>query len=468
MTIGLLDHMGYGNLGDAAIQEAVIANIRKRIPNVRIVAFSLVPADTVARHGIDCYPINWSCQTLAATRKQAGPMSFRSRLKSTLKANPFVHRWAKPVADLVREAAFCLRSYRILRGLDVLIVSGGGQLSELWNGPWSHPYTIFKFSLLAKLARRKLFFLNVGAGPLLHPLSKFFTRCALRLADYRSFRDDDSRQLLRSLGVRARMHVCPDPAYGLDVSHLRNAARGTPMPIVGLNPFGFCDPRIWPRKDNSLYQDYVEKIAAFAMWLIDQGYTLRVFTTEISVDCHAIEDLRTRIYSKFSPELVSQIFPDASTSVADVLQQMSSFDLIVTSKFHGLIFSHLLAKPVISLSYQRKMDVAMHAVGQSRFNSDVEHFDTEWLIQAFRSLVDESSNIKLTYATSVEAFAAALSRQFDGLFGPAESLVRVNSSLALLHARSKIRSADDSNPASSSQIPPLKRTFPHSGPSRPA
>src|ERR1700735_1467658 len=56
-VIGLLDHMGYGNLGDAAVQESVIANIKKRLPNARLVAFSLSPEDTIKRHGIPCYPI---------------------------------------------------------------------------------------------------------------------------------------------------------------------------------------------------------------------------------------------------------------------------------------------------------------------------------------------------------------------------------------------------------------------------
>src|SRR6516225_6955010 len=57
MVIGVLDHMGYGNLGDAAVQESVIANIRKRLPNAQLVGFSLVPDDTLRRHGIPSYPI---------------------------------------------------------------------------------------------------------------------------------------------------------------------------------------------------------------------------------------------------------------------------------------------------------------------------------------------------------------------------------------------------------------------------
>ena len=430
-SIGLLDHMGYGNLGDAAIQDAVIANIKKRLPNARIIGFSFIPDDTLKRHNIPCYPIRWWYPTLAATEENhgAGRISFGSRLKSALKSTPLVYSWAKPVSDLMHEAVFLVRSYRVLRSLDVLIISGGGQLCELWRGPWSHPYTIFKFSLLTKLARRQLYILNVGAGPLKHPLSKFFARSAVRLADYRSFRDRDSQELVRSIGVKSKTHVYPDLAYALEIGDRSNAAdrsnaklHGASKPTVGLNPIGFCDPRIWPRKEDSLYQEYLGKLTQFSAWLIEHGYTLRVFSTEMSVDRQAIGDLETRLRSRLSPAaLEGQFFWNPSESVTDVLREMSELDFIVTSKFHGIIFSHLLGKPVISLSYHRKMDVAMRAVGQSRFSADIEHFDVDSLIQAFRSLVDESRRIQSGSAAAVEANAARLSEQFDGLFGPVTS-----------------------------------------------
>jgi polysaccharide pyruvyl transferase WcaK-like protein len=430
MKIGLLDHMGYGNLGDAAIQEAVIANIKKRLPDARLVGFSLNPDDTVMRHGIPCYPIRrWYPRHEKTTNQAADRVTFKSRLKSVLKNNFIVYNCVKPVLDFAREAVFLGRSFWELRRLDLLIISGGGQLGELWRGPWSHPYTIFKFCLLTKLAGKKLYFLNVGAGPLEHPLSRFFARCALRLADYRSFRDDDSQQLVRSLGVKAKMHVYPDPAYGLELGdQLKSAAHGASMPTVGLNPIGFCDPRIWPRKDDSLYQEYLEKVTRFSAWLLEQGYILRVFTTEISVDRYAVEDLKARLRSRLSrPELVCQVFGRASASVKDVLLEMSEFDFIVTSKFHGIIFSHLLSKPVISLSYHRKIDVAMRSIGQGHFCADIEHFDLNWLIKAFRTLADESESIKSRSAAAVEAYSATLSQQFDSLFLSGKSQLDVNS-----------------------------------------
>src|ERR1700748_201811 len=105
--IGLLDHMGYGNLGDAATQDVAIANIRKRLPNAQLVGFSFVPSDTTRRHGIPCYPIrSWYPKQETSANPTTAPVSVRSRLKSSLKRIPIVYAVAKTIIDLFREAAF--------------------------------------------------------------------------------------------------------------------------------------------------------------------------------------------------------------------------------------------------------------------------------------------------------------------------------------------------------------------------
>jgi polysaccharide pyruvyl transferase WcaK-like protein len=46
-----------GNLGDAAIQEAVISNVRRRDANADIVLVTLAPAITARLHGVQGFPI---------------------------------------------------------------------------------------------------------------------------------------------------------------------------------------------------------------------------------------------------------------------------------------------------------------------------------------------------------------------------------------------------------------------------
>src|SRR5215471_14220530 len=236
MKIGLLDHMGYGNLGDAATQEALIANIKKRLPDADIVGFSLNPNDTMMRHDIVSYPITFWHPGLDKSREPStDDAKAQSQLKPNLKKIPIISKVAKGALHFLREVAHLYKSFSILRSLDSLIIAGGGQLAELWRGPWSHPYNVFKFSMLTKLANRQLFFINVGAGPLDSFLGRFFVKCSIHLADYVSFRDVPSQTLVYQLNVKRQTHVYPDSAYALDLAEYEDRElTKRSRPLVGI------------------------------------------------------------------------------------------------------------------------------------------------------------------------------------------------------------------------------------------
>jgi polysaccharide pyruvyl transferase WcaK-like protein len=420
MRIGLLDHMGYGNLGDAATQEALIANIRTRVPEAEIIGFSLNPSDTRGRHNIDCYSItHWHPGLKKSGQASASGKNPSSRLKAILKNVPVLPSMAAYAGNLVREFVHLGRSFKVLRSLDTLIIAGGGQLCELWRGPWSHPYNVFKFSALTKLANRKLLVLNVGAGPLNSILSRVFVRSSVCLADYVSLRDVQSQTLVHQLGVKRQTHVFPDSVYALDISdyEIRNAV-GASRPLVGLNPIGFCDPRIWPRKDVSAYSRYLDNLAAFSQWLLSCNYGLRIFSAELSVDAYALEDLKGRLLSSLSPAEVNEMFVPPSEDVADLVAKMSGCDFVVTSKFHGVVFSHMLTKPVIALSYHNKIDDLMRTVGHSQYCLSIESFDNECLKRAFTALVQDAHELKVKFRQMAGSYSDALKGQFDEVFVP--------------------------------------------------
>jgi polysaccharide pyruvyl transferase WcaK-like protein len=448
MKIGLLDHMGYGNLGDAATQEALIANIRSRLPDAEIVGFSLNPVDTTKRHGIESWSITYwhpglgksglsdSSQAGSSGADSRGADSkrphLRARLKSIAKNIPVVSRVARRLLHAGREAAHLGRSYRRLRSLDALIIAGGGQLSELWGGPWSHPYNVFKFSLLTTVARRKLVFANVGAGPLKSGLSRAFVRWSIRMADYVSFRDAESQELACGSGVKRQTHVFPDSAYALDVSkyaqdvsrYASGSRTSSAKPLVGLNPIGFCDPRIWPKKDAAVYESYIGKLADFSVWLLNNNYDLRLYSAEASVDIYAIEDLGKCLRSRLSAAELDRICRPSAGTVSGLMAEMSGFDFVVTAKFHGVVFSHLLAKPVIALSYHPKIDDLMRKVGHSQYCLDIATFDNKGLENTFVALVNDSEQLKARFRRTAASYSETLKTQFDGLFAPGTQRLR--------------------------------------------
>lgn len=445
--IGLMDHMGFGNLGDAAIHESFIQNIKKRLPHARLIAFSENPEDTSKRHNLLSYPIAWKypgCWQPPDVLGGSDPGRV-SRIKSLLRKRcSALYRMAKASRNVIRRIQHLKRTYRLIRSLNLLVVAGGGQLCELWGGAWSHPYNVFTFCVLAKIAGTPVVIFGVGADLLKHPLSKFFARWAVRLADYTSFRSVESQVRVRELGVTKTTYVCPDPAYALDlrqylagaralnlresgVSQLVAAGRGMDasgvvsaetsraLIKVGLNPIGFCDPRIWPRKDEAAYLGYLEKTAQFGSWLLAHGYRLELFTTDIVVDRYALQDLNQIFSSRGSTLSWRGVTNDHASELGDVFEQMADFDFIITTKFHGVVFSHLLGKPAIALSYLPKINDLMQAFGQSRYCLNVDDFETDTLIERFDSMVREADDIASLVRANAARYAGDLEAAFDRL-----------------------------------------------------
>jgi polysaccharide pyruvyl transferase WcaK-like protein len=211
--------------------------------------------------------------------------------------------------------------------------------------------------------------------------------------------------------------VFPDSAYALDVSGYNSvAAQRLSGPVVGINPLGFCDPRIWPRKDPLIYSQYLDKLAEFSRWLLSLNYRIRIFSSDASVDVYAMDELKERLRSDLSPAELGDLGARPSERVKDLLADISEFDFIVTSKFHGVVFSHLLEKPVVALSYHRKIDDLMRIVGHQEYCLDIESFDVEDLKSAFAAVVTNSQMLKSKFRQATSAYFNALKEQFDTVF----------------------------------------------------
>jgi polysaccharide pyruvyl transferase WcaK-like protein len=424
--IGLLHHVGGGNLGDDATLSAVADNIRRRWPNAEIVAFSMNPDDTETRHRMRSHAIRrrgWSIGY--------GPVGAESTFKAkakalTRKCRP-VHYLLKSASALVRlpaailhELSFLVSSRRTIRSFDLLIISGGGQLTEK-DGPWGFPYSIFKWVVLARSAGVSCIFLNVGAGPLTQLLSKFFARRALRAADYVSLRDDKSQALVHEIGFTGESRVYPDSAYGLEVATTNGIPReGRSQPIVGFAPMPYPDPDpgggYLAERDRIVHDAFIGKLASFASWLVSQSYTLELFGTDLGVDPLATEDLQRTLLSDHGIPSPQCGVNHPVKSVCGLLATMSRMDYVVTCRFHGVIFAHLLNKPVLAIAHHPKVAELMADLELSSYCVDIRDFDESLLADRFASMVTNADEIKSRMAASLTRNRQQLRSQFDELF----------------------------------------------------
>jgi polysaccharide pyruvyl transferase WcaK-like protein len=422
--IGLLHHIGGGNLGDDATLDAVARNIKLRWPNAEIVALSMNPDDTQRRHGIVSHPVRRKGWSIGYTPTAAG-----GTLKETVKALTRKYRTVfyllKATSAVVRvpsevfaELSFLLSSRRNIQSFDLLIVCGGGQLTEK-DGPWGFPYTIFKWVVLARSAGVRCIFLNVGAGPLARPLGKFFVTRALQAADYVSFRDDKSQALVREVGFTGESWVYPDSAYALEGITTNGALLERPaQPIVGFAPMPYPGPRdeYLAEKDHVVYDEFLLKLAVFASWLVDQSYRLTFFGTDLGVDPQAIKDLKTVLLNQHGVSSSQDCINHPVKLTHDLLATMSGMDYIVTCRFHGVIFAHLLNKPVLAIAHHPKVKDLMSDLELSNYCIDIHNLDVQMLTEKFASMVVNADEIKTRMAASLARNRQQLETQFDELF----------------------------------------------------
>jgi polysaccharide pyruvyl transferase WcaK-like protein len=311
-----------------------------------------------------------------------------------------------------RELGFYVRAVNFVRKLQLFVFAGSGALSDHYGGPMNFPYSVFKWSVLAKLAGSKIAFVSVGAGPIDFTSSKLLLKCALSIADYRSFRDQDSKKMIERLGLKGTNLVFPDLVQGLKIGGSRKPDNKSVKNVVGINPF----PHYWNSRDPVSYERYVEKIALFASWLLENRYRVVLFPTHLRGDSRVIDDIRRKIINDLRQEYEVDPLEISIQSISDLVNQISVLDLVVATRFHGIMLSFLLNKPVIGISNQPKMDSLMKDMGQEGYLFDLESFDVETLKQRFLVLEANGDRIKRTLKPIISGYREALKKQYEEVF----------------------------------------------------
>jgi polysaccharide pyruvyl transferase WcaK-like protein len=433
--ICVISHGGTKNLGDEALFATVVQNIRLRIPDVEIVGFTISPEDTRERHGVPCFPVRRSekipqsqfassvdgsapARSESASTTAGGGEKIKRVLKSIPGLRPLfsiLRSFAGGVISVLAEPKFLVESYRRLRGAQLLIAAGGQQLNDGYGGPWGYPFTLFKWTLLAKLTGAKVALLSVGAGPIDSPLSKFFFRRTLNLVNYRSYRDAISSQLMASMGIKGEHPVFPDLVYSLRLPEPKPSPAGSERVVVGTNPVPFFGAHYWPTPDAARYQEYVRKFAKFAEWLDKSGHAVLFFPTQVRADAITINDIRAAMNgSSNSPNLLAR---QPIHNLEDLVSEISRADLIVANRYHAILISLMMNKPVLGIAYHEKSRALLEQAGQGDYVLKSEDFKTEDLIERFEDMEANAPALKKRIAERMAPLREALEQQYDVVFG---------------------------------------------------
>ena len=437
--IGLITPYGGCNLGDGAIQDAVIANVRKRIPDSEIIMFSLDPARTSYLHGVDSLPITGLPISSYSTKLLNNKKIKRCRIEKSSKKNSIWERiknhprfrsllgplWRFYKVIIISfvypatEVKHIIQMFRLLRSFKMLIVSGGGQIDDYWGGPMGHPYSLFRWALIAKATKTKFVFLSVGVCSIDSKVSKFFIKIALRLSNYRSYRDQGSLNLISDLSFTKCDNVFPDLAFSYPLkmkTDFVDYGNLIPKLKIGLSPIAYLSEELWPKNNKAFFNRYLNCMIDFIVYLIKRDHEIFLFATD-GPDKRVINLILKRVKLCFRDTKKYRLLSIDTYCVKDFFFEIDKFDCVIASRLHGVILSHLYGKPVLAISYDRKVTDYMKQINEDKFCVDIHHIHVLELINVFEMFTSDLAHIKNNISEKTSQFRDELLRQYDDLLG---------------------------------------------------
>lgn len=329
--VGISGSYGGLNLGDEAILQVIVQELRAAVP-VEITVFSRNPEDTLARHRVE----------------RAIPVRELSR--------------AEVQPDIQR--------------LDLLILGGGGILFD------TEAHLYLREVELAQEQGVPVLVYAISAGPLKDPNTQKAVQSCLSQAAAVTVRERRAQQLLEEIGVRREIVVTADPALLLQPDPLpedalqREGLEGRERLIgVSVREPGKAAPDL----DEARYHML---LANAADYLVDR----------FDADLVFVPMERAVLDPQHSHAVVAQMMHAQRATVLkgeytsrQMLSLVGRFDFVVGMRLHFLIFAAIQGVPFVALPYAGKVrgfleDLEFDVLPVDEVNAGrlLAHIDRAW------------------------------------------------------------------------------------------
>jgi polysaccharide pyruvyl transferase CsaB len=346
-SILIAGYYGFGNTGDEAILSAILAELCRQREDLEFTVVSSNPADTAAAFNV--HSINW-----------------------------------KDVEALLEAA----------KESDLIILGGGGLFQDYWGVPKGIALTASHWGIsfcsaigmLAVLYQKPFMIYSVGVGPLRSEEGQRLTRWTFQLANGATVRDQESHDLLLSLGVpEENIQIAPDPALNLPLDAASAAeiltAQGINLqagPLVGISIRNWAEaeePERWKKELAGALDQFLGSHDAWVVFIPFQ------------VSEHPLENDRAAaeiVVSHMENGERASILPNSySPTISAGL--LSHCQLVIGMRLHSLIFATNAVIPSVALVYDPKVHNFMKSIGLTEYAVPLESMTSDELSQVLDS-----------------------------------------------------------------------------------
>ena len=301
MHIGISGSYGGLNLGDEAILQSIITQIRSSISS-EITVFTRSPDDTLQRQKVE--------------------RAIHARNLTRPEVTPEIER------------------------LDVLIIGGGGILYD------AHARIYLREASVAVEKKIPVMIYAVGAGPLVEPVVQDYVKTVLGSVDALTVRDRRSRQILEDSGVQREVLVTADPALllqpePLDHGVLRREGISGKKRLIGMSvrEAGVAAPDI----HESYYHDLLANAADYMIERFDAD----VIFIPMEPKAFDLQHSHAVISRMLRPQHASVL--QGNYTSGQLLSIIGKLEFAIGMRLHFLIFSAIMDIPFVALPYSPKV-----------------------------------------------------------------------------------------------------------------
>lgn len=299
--VGISGSYGGLNLGDEAILQSIITQLRRSLP-VEITVFSRNPEDTLRRHKVER---------------------------------------AVPIRKITRSEVL-----PEIERLDLMILGGGGILFD------AEVKIYLREVMVAHEKGIPVMVYAVGAGPLEDPTAQEAVRDCLNMANVITVRERSAKQILEEVGVNHEILVTADPAILLKPEPLpdgtieREHLKGERSLIgISVREPGVAAPDIEVEHYHALLADAAD-------YMVDRFDADVVF---IPMERHMMDVQHSHaVVARMLRASQATVLKGEYTS-GQLLTIMSHFVFAVGMRLHFLIFSAIQGVPFVALPYASKI-----------------------------------------------------------------------------------------------------------------
>ncbi|MGV8146115.1 MAG: polysaccharide pyruvyl transferase CsaB [Alkaliphilus sp.] len=295
MKILIFGYYGFQNLGDEAILQAIIEQLKSLSVENKITVLTYKAEDTKKSFDVNTVSRN----------------DFRGLIKT-------------------------------IKEVDV-VISGGGSILQDVTSSRSLMYYL-TIILMSKIFSKKVMFYANGFGPINKGLNRIIAAYIINKVDVITVRDYKSKELMQAMGVKNNIIVTADATFSLKL--LEERERGQLWDEIGIDntrkTIGIS-VRKWKK-----LKDYKKIIAKMGDYLSKLNYQIVFIPMQHPNDVEISKEIATMMESK-------SVVLEKKYTANELISIIENLEMLIGMRLHSLIFAAIAGVPMVGVEYDPKI-----------------------------------------------------------------------------------------------------------------